>query len=174
MTIAPDTKNWTWVIDRACPDCGYDAQSVALADVPDLLRDTVAQWPAILDRADVAVRPDDHTWSALEYGAHVRDVNVIFAGRFARMLAEDDPLLENWDQDAAAVTGRYGEQDPQVVAGDLVAAGESLATDLEAIPAAAAPRTALRTDGSRFTVDSLARYFLHDVVHHVWDVTRPR
>ena len=174
MTIAPDTKNWTWVIDRACPDCGFDATSVALADVPDLLRANVAQWPAILGRPDVAVRPDDRTWSALEYGAHVRDVMVIFTGRFDRMLAEDAPLLENWDQDATAVAERYAEQDPHVVADQLVAAGEALATALAAIPAAAAPRTALRTDGSRFTVDSLARYFLHDVEHHVWDVTRPR
>ena len=34
-------------------------------------------------------------------------------------------------------------------------------------------RRGLRSDGSAFTVDSLARYFLHDALHHLWDV-RPR
>lgn len=174
MSISPDTKNWTWVTERACPECGFDASLVALADVAGLLRAEAARWPSVLGRADVAVRPDDHTWSALEYGAHVRDVITIFTGRFARMMADDDPLLENWDQDAAALAGRYGELDPAAVADQLVAASEVLAAALEAIPAAAATRTCLRSDGSRFTVDSLARYFMHDVAHHRWDVTRLR
>ena len=29
-----------------------------------------------------------------------------------------------------------------------------------------------RSDGARFTVGTLARYLLHDPVHHVWDVER--
>ena len=32
-------------------------------------------------------------------------------------------------------------------------------------------RTGLRSDGAHFTVDSFARYFLHDIEHHLWDVT---
>ncbi|SDC69325.1 hypothetical protein SAMN05216410_2189 [Sanguibacter gelidistatuariae] len=173
MTISPDTKNWTWVTERACPECGFDAPAAALADIPARLQADVERWPAILGRADVATRPDDHTWSVLEYGAHVRDVFVVFSGRFARMITEDDPLLEDWDQDAAATAGRYGELDPLVVADQLVAAGEALAAALEAIPPAAANRAGLRSDGSRFTVESLARYLMHDVAHHLWDVTRP-
>ena len=174
MSISPDTKNWTWVTERACPDCSFDASAVPLADVPSLLRAAAASWPTILDRIDAEDRPDDSTWSALEYGAHVRDVVVVFTGRFTRMLTEEDPILEDWDQDAAALTGRYSEQDPRVVGDQLVTAGEALAILLEEIPADAATRTCLRSDGSRFTVASLARYFVHDVVHHVWDVTRPR
>ena len=27
-----------------------------------------------------------------------------------------------------------------------------------------------RSDGARFTVDSFARYFIHDLIHHVHDV----
>jgi hypothetical protein len=32
-------------------------------------------------------------------------------------------------------------------------------------------RTGVRRDGARFTVDSFSRYFLHDIEHHLWDVT---
>ena len=38
------------------------------------------------------------------------------------MLDQDDPLYANWDQDRAALDGRYAEQDPAVVADELVAA----------------------------------------------------
>ena len=31
-------------------------------------------------------------------------------------------------------------------------------------------RTGRRSDGASFTIDSFARYFLHDVVHHLHDV----
>ena len=31
-------------------------------------------------------------------------------------------------------------------------------------------RTGRRSNGSAFTVETLGRYHLHDVVHHLWDV----
>jgi hypothetical protein len=33
-------------------------------------------------------------------------------------------------------------------------------------------RVGLRSDGAEFTVDSFARYFVHDPIHHVDDVRR--
>jgi hypothetical protein len=169
MTIEPDTKNWTWVLERQCPECRFDARTVRLDELPALLRNNVAALARVLDRPDVAVRPDDSTWSPLEYAAHVRDVLRVFSGRLDLMLAETDPEFENWDQDAAAVQGRYGEQDSAMVRDELVESGEKLAGSFEGVPAEAASRTARRSDGSRFTVETLGRYLLHDVVHHRWD-----
>jgi hypothetical protein len=37
--ITPDDKDWTSVLERPCPECGFDAGAVAPADVPALLRD---------------------------------------------------------------------------------------------------------------------------------------
>ena len=28
MTIEPDTKDWTWVLDRPCPECGFPERLV--------------------------------------------------------------------------------------------------------------------------------------------------
>ncbi len=172
MPITPDTKNWTWVVERPCPECGFDASRFAAADVPDMLRANAAAWPAILERASVRTRPDDATWSPLEYAAHVRDVFRIYDHRLALMLTEDDPAYPNWDQDATAVAERYNEQDPGVVATDLVAAGNAVAASFAAVPAEAWQRTGRRSDGVSFTVESLARYFVHDPIHHLWDVTK--
>jgi hypothetical protein len=35
-------------------------------------------------------------------------------------------------------------------------------------------RTGRRSDGARFTVETFARYFIHDPVHHLYDVTGQR
>jgi len=170
MPIVPETKSWTWVLERACPECGFDASTVPYADIPRLTRENLERWPAVLQRDDVRVRPNEHTWSPLEYAAHVRDVCRTMQARLSLMLGADDPAFENWDQDATAVAERYGEQDPAAVARELVAEGNSIADAFEAVPSEALERTGRRSDGAIFTVVTLGRYFLHDPVHHLWDV----
>ncbi|MDO9395743.1 MAG: DinB family protein [Herbiconiux sp.] len=170
MAIVPDTKNWTWVLERACGECGFDSSATAAAEVAGLVRANAAAWPAVLGREGVDERPDDATWSTLEYAAHVRDVFTISQERFSLMLEEVDPTFANWDQDVTAVEERYNEQDPSVVAEQLVAEAEALALLLESVPADAWERRGLRSDGSVFTVDTLARYVIHDPVHHLHDV----
>jgi len=170
MSIEPESKDWTWVIERECPQCGFVAPAVALTDLPDLLRDNASQWTTALAGRHVRDRPDPATWSPLEYACHVRDVHRVFGGRFALVLAEDDPQFENWDQDQAAVDGRYGDADPAEVGPAIVAGAEAVAAQLTGVPDAAWERPGRRSNGSGFTLASLARYYLHDVVHHLWDV----
>ena len=53
-----------------------------------------------------------------------------------------------------------------------MAAGRALADRWDTVRDDQWQRTGDRSDGSRFTVESFARYFLHDPVHHVHDVLR--
>ena len=115
MPIVPDTKDWTWVLERPCPECGFDASALP----PERVRR-----PRARQRRRVAARswpgpgpssppgPTDDRWSALEYACHVRDVLRLYDQRLALMLTEDDPDFANWDQDETAVADRYDEQDP--------------------------------------------------------------
>ena len=173
MAITPDTKNWTWVLERSCPECGFDAETTAFSDVPDLLRGSAEEWGSILAGPAAARRPDDGTWSPLEYAAHVRDLCRVYRMRLTLMLERNGAEFADWDQDATAVAERYAEQDPAVVAEELAAEAERTAAAFAAVEPAQLDRRGLRSDGSAFTVDSLGRYFLHDALHHVWDV-RPR
>ncbi|MGE0140938.1 MAG: DinB family protein, partial [Ilumatobacteraceae bacterium] len=167
MPITPDDKNWTWVLERTCPDCGFDGPSVSRDDVARLLHENVDEWPALLARPDAVMRPTDEQWSALEYGCHVRDVFRLYEHRLDLMLNEDAPHFANWDQDVTAIEDRYDLQDPAVVGGDLVAAGRSLADRFASVRDDDWERTGHRSDGATFTVDTFARYLLHDPVHHV-------
>ena len=42
--IEPDTKDWTWVLSRPCPECGFDPSSVHHTEVAGRIRDDAADW----------------------------------------------------------------------------------------------------------------------------------
>jgi SAM-dependent methyltransferase len=169
--IEPDTKDWTWVLERPCPECGFDAPGLDRARVPGAIRDNATLWEVVLGTDDAAVRPAPHLWSPLEYACHVRDVNRIFDERVRRMLNEAAPTFAAWDQDQTAVEQDYGSQDGTKVAEEVVAAAEAVAATYESVPDDEWQRTGTRSNGDEFTVDTLARYHLHDLVHHAHDVS---
>ena len=110
VAITPDTKNWTWVLERPCPECGFDADSFATRGRrPDHSRQRRARGSGSSPRADVRTRPRADVWSPLEYGCHVRDVYRICDGRLDLMLREDDPTFANWDQDETALDDAYDD-----------------------------------------------------------------
>lgn len=168
--IAPDTKDWTWVLDRPCPECGFDAARLDRAHLGAAIRENADFWVAALADPRAGTRPSPAVWSPTEYACHVRDVNRVFTGRVEQLLAEDDPRFANWDQDETAVTERYDEQRAADVVPDLVAAAAAVADAYDRVPDDAWERPGRRSNGSVFTVDTLGRYHLHDLVHHRWDV----
>ncbi|WP_028645192.1 methyltransferase domain-containing protein [Nocardioides sp. URHA0020] len=169
-TIDPDTKDWTWVLERPCPECGFDATTTTVDRIPEVIRDNATAWEAVLTLDDAGVRPEPSTWSPLEYAAHVRDVHRIFDLRVGLMLDQDDPTFPNWDQDETALADRYAEQDPATVATELLDAAETVAERYESVPPGAWGRRGFRSNGSAFTIESIGVYHLHDLVHHAWDV----
>jgi hypothetical protein len=168
----PDTKDWTWTLSRPCPECGLSAGEIGIEEIATRAFVAAEEWVQILRSSPaVAARPKPQVWSPLEYGAHVRDVFRIFDARLMLMLAEDDPTFADWDQNEAAIKERYAEQDPEVVADQLEAAAQTMVDHIQALRPDQLARTGRRSNGSEFTVLTLLQYFLHDVVHHLWDVT---
>ena len=168
--LTPDTKNWTWVIEKPCPECGFDAATFGAKDVAAMLLANAAVWPPVLNRADVRSRPDESTWSPLEYAAHVRDVFRLYHHRLELMQRDDNPLYPNWDQDETAVAERYNTQDPAVVAAELTEAAASLSAAFGRVTDWSRPGR--RSDGVQFTIESFSKYFIHDPIHHLHDVSR--
>ncbi|MET1008157.1 MAG: DinB family protein [Propionibacteriaceae bacterium] len=168
----PDDKDWTWTLTRRCPDCGLSAGEVAVTEIADRAEVAAAEWVQILTSSPaVTARPQPAVWSPLEYGAHVRDVYELFDARLVLMLVEDNPTFDNWDQDETAVADNYAEQDPDQVAEQLAAAAAQFVARLRALEEPQLERRGRRTDGAEFTVRTFSQYFLHDVIHHLWDVT---
>jgi hypothetical protein len=57
--ITPDTKDWTWVLHRPCPECGLDTTSFDRDEVASLLRTNAAAWQDVLTRQNIDRRPDE-------------------------------------------------------------------------------------------------------------------
>jgi SAM-dependent methyltransferase len=168
--VPPDSKDWTWVLERPCPECGLEAGSIYPGDLPHLIRANAQVWLALMGDPEVAVRPEPGVWSPLEYACHVHDVHQVFHERATSMLTEDRPQFANWDQNATAIEKRYDEQVPAIVGPTLVAAAYAAGDVYASVSGEAWDRRGYRSDGAVFTVASLGRYHYHDVYHHLHDV----
>ncbi len=164
-----DDKDWTWVAEQPCPDCGFDP-GMPPEQLSVRIAAAAAGWLRVLQRPELGRRPAPRVWSPLEYACHVRDVLAVFTERAWLIRREDDPEFANWDQDAAAVEQRYWEADPATVARQIGAATGPAAAAFVGVPEGGWQRRGLRSNGAQFTLESLGRYFLHDVEHHLWDV----
>ncbi|RIJ67035.1 DinB family protein [Nakamurella silvestris] len=172
LAPVPDDKDWTWVLSRTCPECGFTGNT-STEEVAGLLLTTVDAWGRVLDRDDLGTRPSPQVWSPLEYACHVSDVYAVFSRRLALMLAEDNPEFANWDQDETALSSRYWERDPDEVARELRYNGLAYTQAYAEVSGDQWERGGRRSNGSVFTVHSQAIYGLHDIIHHLHDVGEP-
>jgi len=78
-----------------------------------------------VDDARLRRRPAPGEWAIIEVVAHLADTEERALGRVRRMLAEDNPHLEPFDQEALAVQCRYLDQELQE---ELARLGSSVAS----------------------------------------------
>src|SRR5215211_3596732 len=81
---------------EACPVCGFEWDAVSAGELAPRLAATAQAFVEVLggDRALVSARPEPERWSALEYGAHVRDVLFNIRDRIFVGLVEDNPVTK--------------------------------------------------------------------------------
>ena len=88
-----DDKDWTWVLQRRCDQCGAEVGTVARDALGERFFVAAEEWVRILEENPaVEVRPAPDVWSPLEYGAHVRDVYAMTSERLDLLLLHQ-PLL---------------------------------------------------------------------------------
>ena len=152
-----------------CPRCGLANGELAARALGAQVRDEVHPFGELLARADddaVRRRPAPTTWSALEYGVHVRDALSVFAERIVRTLAEHGPELGWWDHEAAIADGMANESDVGAVVDDLQRNAAKLSEALRLVTDDDWDRPATRRPGEPMTIELQARLALHEVVHH--------
>lgn len=172
-----DGRDWTFVLDEKCGECGEDIRELDERDLAGQVRATGARWQQLLSSraADPAMRarPTPTTWAPTEYAEHVRDVLALYTVRTRLMLSEDDPEFADWDPDTTADALPYGQVAPATAGAEIATNAERLAVIYDWVEPGGLARTGRRSDGATFTVGSLGRYMLHDLRHHLWDVDHP-
>lgn len=176
----PGTRLDAWVPlveagDVACAGCGLVPGELPARALGAQVRDEVHAFGRVLEAADddqLRIRPTATTWSALEYAVHVRDVLNVFSERIVRTLAEHEPELGWWDHEAAIDDGMANESDVGAVVDDLGRNASKLSEALRLVDDDGWSRGAIRRPGERFTIELMARFALHEVVHHRTDAQR--
>lgn len=170
--LPPDSRDWTDVITHGCSECGYEPHP--RSDTGRRLRATLATWKVALADPYAPVRPTASRWSASEYACHVRDVCSVFRNRLALMLRETDPEFGEWDGADAALSADYAHTDTDLAGHQLATEIGAAAQAFDLLTPAQWPRTGRRSDGHAFTVETLARYLLHEAEHHAHDAIANR
>jgi hypothetical protein len=163
-------------VDR-CTECGFDYDDLPVDDVPAMLRSFAPEYSGrLVDTAVTQLRahPFVGVWSALEYACHVRDVFEVQRQRVDQILTEDCPTLTPMGRDERVTRNHYNEQDPPVVAGELIDAASELADAYARLTAEEWQRTAIYnypTVQERSLV-WIARNATHEAQHHLMDIDR--
>jgi hypothetical protein len=164
-----DALDWAASLVTTCPTCGFSAADLTTAQIAPAIRSVVPRWQAVLARPDVRERPGPETWSPLEYAGHVQDLLTVVAARIDLALGAHEPLVEDWDENLAALDGDYAAQDPADVAVDIAAAAAAVADRLDTVHGHDWDRAARRAAGGRITVKEMGLYLVHDMTHHLED-----
>jgi hypothetical protein len=152
-----------------CAGCGLAPAELPARALGAQIRDEVHALGLLLAAADdraLRRRPAPGSWSALEYGVHVRDLLVVFADRVVRTLADHEPELGWWDHEAAIADQMANESFVDAVVDDLGRNASKLSESLRLVSDEDWARAATRRSGERFTIELMARFALHEVVHH--------
>lgn len=158
-----------------CDACGFssderDAESVGarITAEAERIATSLRSGPA----SELRTRPDPATWSALEYGCHVRDVLLVQRERVLLARRTDRPDPEKMGRDERIEHDGYAAQDPADVARQLEDAAAMFANVLARLDSAAWERELVYHYPEREvrTLRWVAVHTLHEVVHHGADI----
>lgn len=153
--------------------CGFADDSVRLTEVTARSALAVSAIADLLrSDHDLARRPSDGRWSAIEYGAHVRDVLITIRDRTVVGLVEDDPTFTPMYRDQRIELGLYAADTGVAVATEIEAAQTMLARMFTQIDAAGLERTVRYgfPDPIHTTVGWMAKQAVHESEHHLADI----
>ena len=121
-------------------------------------------------REDIAQRPSQDEWSALEVCCHLRDSGEISVQRIDRLATEDETVLEPYDEGALALERKYREDDLGRVLQALRSAWSGLADLLASLPESAWQRAGAHPERGAVSIDSEARRYADHARLHLQQI----
>lgn len=161
---------------QRCAECGFDYVQEH-RPITAALTGGAAAFAVLLRASDptaVRTRAQPGTWSALEYGCHVRDVLLVQRERVLTALRLPQPSCESMGREERVEHDGYIDQLPDDVARQLADAALMLTGVLDRLSPAQWKRTVVHNAATP-TVRSLrwvAAHALHEVQHHLLDAER--
>ena len=177
MTFTPD-RLYTFVgydqLEATCEQCHF-SYHIARDEIVPWLRSDARTFVKRLQEYDgdaVRARPEPDVWSPLEYACHVRDVLRVQRDRVLLALVEEQPTFVPMRRDERVVEDRYNEQDPAVVAQEILDAADAFVETLDSLDHPGWQRTGIYnypTPQVR-TVEWIGVHTVHELLHHRVDI----
>jgi uncharacterized damage-inducible protein DinB len=120
-----------------------------------------------LSREQLNRRIGPGTWSIQEVVVHILDSDLATTHRLRRMVAENDPLLIAYDENAFIDKLPSDKADIAEVLDLFELNRRFVARWLRSLPAAAFERSGIHTQRGRVTVGQLIEIYSHHVDHHM-------
>jgi hypothetical protein len=159
-----------------CDGCGFEWDAVPVEEIRPRLHAAAEQFRVVFAAGGSRLleRPDPDTWSAVEYGCHVRDVLLNVRDRMIVGLAQDNPTPKPMFAALRVDAGLYAADHPDNLAVEIPIAAGLLDRTLAALTDDqlgrrifyAWPRPVSRT------LRWVAAQALHEAEHHLGDVNR--
>jgi hypothetical protein len=158
-----------------CLACGFDGANYDDTSLITAIADLGERWRVLIRVAgrELRVRPKPHTWSALEYAAHSRDITALHVFGVEQALTGTEPVFPpiEGDELIEASAATYGDEDPDAVVAQLDLEAQRLARLAAGVDADMWDR-GITIGNNRSTVRQLLEHALHDSLHHLDDVER--
>lgn len=164
-------------MDR-CDECGFVYADLPRHQIASALVLVGRQYPPRLRWTDpntLRRRPAPRTWSPIEYACHVRDVLTVQRERCSLALVFRDAVFESMRPDDRVTGLRYADQDPEVVATDIVDAADVLSALFDTLSPnewQRAGRYPLAGEVASRDLTWIGRHTVHELVHHLGDISR--
>jgi DNA segregation ATPase FtsK/SpoIIIE, S-DNA-T family len=162
-----------------CAECGFDHGTLPIGDVASTLRAATERLVENLvsgDDAAVHTRPDQSTWSVIEYGCHVRDVLLVQRERILLALVENTPGFASMHPDARVVYAHYDRESALEVGQELAVAANLAAKVIGRLSPEQLDRRCIFSfpEPTERDLAWVVRHTVHEVVHHELDVRSVR
>ncbi|HLX90019.1 MAG TPA: DinB family protein, partial [Acidimicrobiales bacterium] len=165
-----------------CPECGFDGSAISELNAEEAIWTLGPRYHAVLFGTGVdqnsdsrlRQRPAPHTWSALEYAAHMRDVISLWGFGLHQLLTVDDlrlPAVEADLPDRVAAESDYNSQGSTTVSEELAQNAQRMSRKVATISADQWRRRAWFGD-VEVTPLWIVRKVAHEGHHHLMDIER--
>jgi DinB superfamily len=159
-----------------CDECGFTYGVLPRQELSAAIEKSVAGFGPLL-KADDAVlrrRREFEQWSPLEYACHVRDILLMQRDRLFVALVEEQPSFKPMYRDERTELDRYNAQSPSEVRKQLTMAAGLFSHVLSTLTDDqwGRPLDYGYPDPEVHDVEWVGHHTLHEVAHHLLDVTQ--
>ncbi len=120
-----------------------------------------------LTREELLATPIAGTWSIQQLILHLMDSHLMCACRMRKIIAEDNPLLTAYDENAFVRSLRYDQTDATLAVEVFRLTQRMIAGLLRQLPDAAFLRTGIHTERGKVTLGELVPDYIEHLEHHM-------